>query len=340
MLCELCEEWKHIKCDNLKVETYQALNDDKVNDQRVHYFCSDCNEKAAKAIKLMMCTKKRMDKMEQEITELKQETAKLKGSYTEVKEMQESMNEFEVKLSDKVSNAEIKTLSGTVNTLSSHINNGDAVRVETIKETVRSELKCAIEQKIKEREELENDDYDAMLVQAQTEHADTTKIQEIQNKLESLEEKLQNPDANIGVNMTGGKDHSQEIETLTAKVKELEEKNTVTIATNSEWTEVVKKDMRKEMAKVVHQNSETGKREKNIILYRVKEKENKDEAKESDKEIIQKLMNKCEVEGGIKSVAEYKRIGAKSSNRDQPILLTFKALDMKVQLFKNLCISM
>ena len=85
MHCELCEEWRHIKCDDVKIETYQALKDDKINDQRVHYFCSGCNDKAAKAIKLMMCTKKRMDKMEQEMTELKQETGTLKAALKDVK---------------------------------------------------------------------------------------------------------------------------------------------------------------------------------------------------------------------------------------------------------------
>ena len=93
---------------------------------------------------------------------------------------------------------------------------------------------------------------------------------------------------------------------------------------------------KKELVKVVHQKVETGKREKNIILFRVKEKENKDEAKENDKEVIRKLLETCEVEDGMESVAEYKRLGAKSTNSDRPILLKFKELDSKVQLYKNI----
>ena len=65
MFCELCEVWKHTKCDKVRDDTYIMLNDTKVNDKRVHWFCNDCNEKAIKGtgIKLVLCLEKRTDEI-------------------------------------------------------------------------------------------------------------------------------------------------------------------------------------------------------------------------------------------------------------------------------------
>ena len=59
LFCEMCEEWKHLKCDDVKDDTYIALNKDEINDRGLHWFCSNCNEKAIKGIKMVITPEKR-----------------------------------------------------------------------------------------------------------------------------------------------------------------------------------------------------------------------------------------------------------------------------------------
>ena len=54
-----------------------------------------------------------------------------------------------------------------------------------------------------------------------------------------------------------------------------------------DWTVV----MKRELAKVMNQKVETGKREKNVILYRAVEK--KEEARKNDVELVKKLLVFC-----------------------------------------------
>jgi len=100
-----------------------------------------------------------------------------------------------------------------------------------------------------------------------------------------------------------------------------------------QWTEIV----RKQVSKVVQQKVDHGKREKNIIIYRVAESDNREAEHEHDQGIIQELFETCQVQ--VKDYI-YKRLGSRETAREEgkvrPILLTFKELTQKIDLFKNL----
>ena len=96
------------------------------------------------------------------------------------------------------------------------------------------------------------------------------------------------------------------------------------------WSEASTKKLRKEVRNVV----ENEKREKNVILHRIIEKGDIDEAKVQDKEIINKLLTVCGVT--TDAVADFKRLGAKTDGKNpRPLLVTFKQLEYKIALFKN-----
>ena len=75
MFCELCEEWKHNQCDDVNNEIYKALGDIP-KETRCHWFCSECNDKAVKGIKLVLCVEKRITIIEQEIAKVREDFEK------------------------------------------------------------------------------------------------------------------------------------------------------------------------------------------------------------------------------------------------------------------------
>ena len=103
-------------------------------------------------------------------------------------------------------------------------------------------------------------------------------------------------------------------------------------APESKWETAIKEQVNK----AIHQKAEVGKRENNVILYRVKEKTELNEAKVSDRLTLVELLNTCSVTEGMDAVADYKRIGTKADGTDRPILLKFKELEAKVRMWKNL----
>ena len=70
----------------------------------------------------------------------------------------------------------------------------------------------------------------------------------------------------------------------------------------ADWVTV----MRKELSTMVNQKVETGKREKNVILYRAVEAN--EEPKKKDEELVKSLLQKCEVKEGMDAVQGFKRI--------------------------------
>jgi Tfp pilus assembly protein PilO len=339
MFCELCEEWKHIKCDNVKEDTYVAMNKEEVNDARIHWFCLDCNEKATKGIKLVLCLKKKIEQLEATMNEFTALKDSLQEKVSDIADMQDSLTEQQQQLTDKVTNAEFRAVSREVTNLNGVVNTLKESSDRNIKETVHVEVKEIIKKKIEEREAEEGDDYDALerFSSSQEQSDDLKKLQDEIQEIRGMVD-------NVKENSNPKTDQTNVIRELQATMKEIQDQNEIimidTLDTSPEngekWTDIVSKNLRKEVVKAVAQKAEIGKREKNIILYRVKEKDNKDEAKENDRETIQKLLEHCKVEKSIDTVAEHRRIGAKTTDKDRPILVIFKDLDSKMQLFKNL----
>ena len=114
-------------------------------------------------------------------------------------------------------------------------------------------------------------------------------------------------------------------------IKAVEQKPTYAGILNAEntdrspvqWKEIVRKQQRADHIK----------RENNIILYRVQESDSREDAHEHDQRMIQELFTVCEVP--VKDYI-YRRIGRKSEDKSRPILITFKELDQKISLFRNL----
>ena len=79
-------------------------------------------------------------------------------------------------------------------------------------------------------------------------------------------------------------------------------------------------------------------REKNIIIYRAKEGDSnlKDANIAHDKGIIQELMEVCTGTYQDDSIEKIIRLGRKDASKTRPLLIQFKELETKKQLFKNL----
>ena len=79
-------------------------------------------------------------------------------------------------------------------------------------------------------------------------------------------------------------------------------------------------------------------REKNIIIYRAKEEDSnlKDANIAHDKGIIRELMEVCTGTYQDDSIEKIIRLGRKDASKTRPLLIQFKELETKKQLFKNL----
>lgn len=259
MQCELCEEWKHAKCDKVSDELYKALGDN-TEETRLHWFCKDCNSKAVKGIKLVICVEKRTTELETGLETLRKQFA------AKTKELEDSLTCMRTELSQTV----------TIQT------------INDLKKNNQEEIKAIVEVSMDKKIADNGGNVDANTAQL---IKDTVNMQIEANKSEIPTEAAEAP---------------------------------------GDWSEVV----RKEIKKVVHQSVETGKRERNVILYRAVEK--KEDPKKNDEELIKALLAQCKVEKGMDAVQDFRRIGAKVDGRERPILLSFKELDQKIVLFKNL----
>ena len=75
LFCELCEQWRHTSCDKVEEETYAALNEG--NDKRLYWFCADCNLKAMKGIKVVICLEKRTMEIEAKMSKMEANIEKI-----------------------------------------------------------------------------------------------------------------------------------------------------------------------------------------------------------------------------------------------------------------------
>ena len=59
--CEICDDWFHIKCQEISVEEYNFLSEHA----SVHWYCFTCNKNVANVIKLVSSMKLRQEKFEE-----------------------------------------------------------------------------------------------------------------------------------------------------------------------------------------------------------------------------------------------------------------------------------
>ena len=367
LFCEMCEVWKHIKCDDVKEDTYimmnQWLNDEDTNDQRLHWFCADCNEKAIKGIKMVICLEKRTAELETQLQKINQSITDLqteKMSSNDVKEMLDSTltadNEKIKKLiKDEVVVviAEEPEFVDANDEVGSGENAVEALRSLGRSEmTVRNEVKQLFEEEMNREYQLTVDDM-------------VGKMKE--QIVKEITEKANLPAVNVLSEDTVLKiknDIIQEVKAETQAVavidegtvskmkddilKEVAEKQSYAAVTNnnlqsdadantvqiteSQWQTVAEKYV----SKAMNRQANSGKRENNIILYRIEEKDDQDDAKVADRMTLVELLTTCSVTEGLDAVEEYKRIGAKAVGKERPILLKFKDLEAKIRLYKNL----
>ena len=64
--CEYCSKWFHIICKNISEEKYELLEED-----RIHWFCSKCNNKAVDVLKLANNLKESNEKLHLRVEKVK-----------------------------------------------------------------------------------------------------------------------------------------------------------------------------------------------------------------------------------------------------------------------------
>ena len=66
--CEICDNWFHIKCEQLSDNEYKLIDEHK--ESNLHWFCSLCNINAVSIIKSLTSLKGRCDILEQDMTQV------------------------------------------------------------------------------------------------------------------------------------------------------------------------------------------------------------------------------------------------------------------------------
>ena len=348
--CEMCEIWKHLKCDVVKEETYVALNKDEAVDPRLHWFCSDCNEKAVKGIKLVLCLEKRMKQ------ELAEKQAAFDALKQEVTELSIDLSEFkyhDAKVSDDLSKTIQDKIDATLTTdnerIKKLIKDEVVIVIAEDPEFVDAEddistAELAVEAlRVKEREEMTMKNEVKKLFEEEMSRISAVKVidEETVSKMkEDIIQEVTVREKNAVIDegtLTRMKDDITNLKAVADKqsyaaVTLQGADSTGVVVTDDEsegqWTE----KYRKQVSKVVQQRIDHGKREKNIILYRVEESDSREDAHEHDQRMIQELFTVCEVQ--VKDYI-YKRIGSKAEGKARPIILTFNKLEQKISLFKN-----
>lgn len=83
--CEICDDWYHIKCQNIDESVYDFLGEHKF----LHWYCKVCDKNAVSVIQLLSKLRLRQDKLEDELDKLKNE---VKKNAEEVKETSLTIN--------------------------------------------------------------------------------------------------------------------------------------------------------------------------------------------------------------------------------------------------------
>jgi len=73
IMCDLCEKWFHIICQDVTEEEYNFFNEYKRN----HWFCKTCDKSVMSIIKTVNSLKERQDKVEEEFGKVKEDMKRL-----------------------------------------------------------------------------------------------------------------------------------------------------------------------------------------------------------------------------------------------------------------------
>ena len=65
--CELCEEWLHIKCIDMPLSLYRAMDT-----RGIHWFCDKCDGKVGEMLKDLVAIKRKQDEIDAELGEVKE----------------------------------------------------------------------------------------------------------------------------------------------------------------------------------------------------------------------------------------------------------------------------
>ena len=111
--CEICEEWFHLKCVNMKEEAYKYLSI-----ENLHWFCDSCTGGVGKILSNMVRLQLRQDEMEKVVAELE---TKFKEDIAKVENEMSKMRKELITLNQKTSGINTKDSKECVQEVKSEI---------------------------------------------------------------------------------------------------------------------------------------------------------------------------------------------------------------------------
>ena len=160
-------------------------------------------------------------------------------------------------------------------------------------------------------------------------------MSDMEQKIKDLEKKpigdeLKNTLGLEGEN--GIKERLRKVEEDTKTKCNAEQVNGIMKHEMTKETDKLKSTLRKT---VVEEASKS--REKNVIIFRAQESNSnlKDEISKHDKELAEKLIRHCKGEINDNTIEKLVRLGRKEPGKTRPLLIAFKDLESKKDLFRN-----
>lgn len=114
LLCNLCEMWHHIECENVNVDTYDFLV--KNEEKSLHWYCIKCNAVAGKIVSSVTTITRKYKELEAKVNALEEDTEE---KFSEVRE--ELMNKPDIGDIDQAL-VGIETTNKTVENLQKYMN--------------------------------------------------------------------------------------------------------------------------------------------------------------------------------------------------------------------------
>ena len=210
MKCEICEQWYHIKCQNITKAEYNYIQGrtKKKSLNKMHWYCLTCDRMAVNIMKTMTILHVKQQKIEEEMAKLenkinqkvdKEDIQKLKEDISSIKDGQRKVLEDQ--------NKKIKEIIETKQNSTSW---ADIVS----KEEVNRNVNDTIDKRLKEKEEEEKARRDRMkniIIYGINELQDTNPLERRTNDIKEIQNLLKNycevelQDEDIGKSMRLGK---------------------------------------------------------------------------------------------------------------------------------------
>ena len=112
ILCEICEEWSHIKCINMPASLYQA-----VEMKGIHWFCDRCDGKFSEILRDLVAIKNKQDEISNELQIIK---LKAEEAYKISGEVKERVEKMETKIDNCAKSSELNKVREEVDTALVH----------------------------------------------------------------------------------------------------------------------------------------------------------------------------------------------------------------------------